>query len=77
MELLIFGLRLLRDLLKSVVINSRLVVYVKLVLLWVAVMGGDFLLEFRLEYLYPIYLLIHNAYEAYKFQGVVSGTPTN
>ncbi|OXA55690.1 Macoilin [Folsomia candida] len=49
---------------------TGLVVYVKLVLLWVAVMGGDFLLEFRLEYLYPIYLLVHNAYEAYKFQGV-------
>lgn len=48
--------------------------YVKLALLWVAVMGGDFLIEFRLEYLYPIYLLLHNVYEAYKFQGVVSTT---
>lgn len=53
-------------------IGYRLVVYVKLFILWLAVMGGDFILDFRLEYLYPMYLLLHNAYEAYKFQGVVS-----
>ncbi|CAL8122306.1 unnamed protein product [Orchesella dallaii] len=49
---------------------TSLVVYVKLILLWICVMGGDFILEFRLEYLYPIYLLLHNSYEAYKFQGL-------
>ncbi|CAG7825807.1 unnamed protein product [Allacma fusca] len=49
---------------------TSLVVYVKLLLMWICVMGGDFILEFRLEYLYPMYLLLHNSYEAYKFQGI-------
>lgn len=38
--------------------------------LWFLVVISDFLIEFRFEYLWPIYLLIRNIYDTFKYQGL-------
>lgn len=49
----------------------RLFGYVKFLALWGLVLLADFLLEFRFEYLYPVYLLGKSAQDSYKYQGMV------
>jgi len=45
-------------------------VYVKLLLLWVAVLVADHFLEFRFEYLWPFWLLVRSIYDSFKYQGL-------
>jgi len=44
--------------------------YIKLFFLWFLVVVSDFLIEFRFEYLWPLYLCIRNVYDIFKYQGL-------
>ncbi|VDK48642.1 unnamed protein product [Anisakis simplex] len=46
--------------------------YVKLVVLWLVCIALDLLIGFRFELLYPVWLLIRNCYDSFRFQGLVS-----
>ncbi|VDK73047.1 unnamed protein product [Litomosoides sigmodontis] len=46
--------------------------YVKFVLLWLSCIALDLLIGFRLELLYPVWLLMRNCYDSFRFQGLVS-----
>ena len=50
---------------------SRSLLYVKLVLLWLAVLFCDHFLEFRFEYLWPFWLFLRSVYDSFKYQGLV------
>uniref|UniRef100_A0A915Q572 Macoilin n=1 Tax=Setaria digitata TaxID=48799 RepID=A0A915Q572_9BILA len=47
-------------------------VYVKFVLLWLSCIALDLLIGFRFELLYPVWLLMRNCYDSFRFQGLVS-----
>lgn len=44
----------------------------KLVLLWLCCIALDLLIGFRFELLYPVWLLVRNCYDSFRFQGLVS-----
>uniref|UniRef100_A0A915B5N4 Macoilin n=1 Tax=Parascaris univalens TaxID=6257 RepID=A0A915B5N4_PARUN len=46
--------------------------YVKLLVLWLVCIALDLLIGFRFELLYPVWLLIRNCYDSFRFQGLVS-----
>uniref|UniRef100_A0A0R3S1Q3 Glycerophosphocholine acyltransferase 1 n=1 Tax=Elaeophora elaphi TaxID=1147741 RepID=A0A0R3S1Q3_9BILA len=46
--------------------------YVKFVLLWLSCIALDLLIGFRFELLYPVWLLMRNCYDSFRFQGLVS-----
>lgn len=45
--------------------------YIKYLAVWGLVLLADFILEFRFEYLYPVWLLLRSVQDSYKYQGVV------
>ena len=40
-------------------------------MIWLLVITMDFLLEFRFEFLWPLWLLIRTIYDSFKYQGLV------
>ncbi|KAL3998271.1 Transmembrane family protein [Acanthocheilonema viteae] len=44
--------------------------YVKFVLLWLSCIALDLLIGFRFELLYPVWLLMRNCYDSFRFQGL-------
>uniref|UniRef100_A0A1I8EY38 Macoilin n=1 Tax=Wuchereria bancrofti TaxID=6293 RepID=A0A1I8EY38_WUCBA len=46
--------------------------YAKFVLLWLSCVALDLLIGFRFELLYPVWLLMRNCYDSFRFQGFVS-----
>ncbi|CAG9539199.1 unnamed protein product [Cercopithifilaria johnstoni] len=44
--------------------------YVKFVLLWFTCIALDLLIGFRFELLYPVWLLMRNCYDSFRFQGL-------
>lgn len=54
------------------VLFSSTFLYLKFLGIWATVLLFDFLLEFRFEYLWPVWLLIRSIYDSYKYQGLVS-----
>ncbi|KAI6182991.1 hypothetical protein M3Y97_00439800 [Aphelenchoides bicaudatus] len=56
----------------SVYFNPGGFVYVKLLLMWISLIMIDFLLGFRLELLWPLWLMIKHLYDAFKVQTFVS-----
>jgi len=46
-------------------------IYIKFFLIWVFILSADFILEFRFEYLWPLWLLIQSCFETFKCQGLV------
>lgn len=47
-------------------------IYVKLLAAWAALMGMDYIFGFRLEYLWPTWLLVRSIYDSFRYQGLVS-----
>ena len=47
-------------------------VYIRVLSFWAFVLVVDFLLEFRLELLWPLWLLLTSVYDSFKYQGLVS-----
>lgn len=47
-------------------------VYICVLSFWAFVLVVDFLLEFRLELLWPLWLLLTSVYDSFKYQGLVS-----
>ncbi|KAF6021784.1 TMEM57 [Bugula neritina] len=41
----------------------------KFLTIWILVLLADFILEFRFEYLYPVWLLLRSVQDSYKYQG--------
>jgi hypothetical protein len=46
-------------------------IYVKLIAAWAALMGIDYIFGFRLEYLWPAWLLVRSIYDSFRYQGLV------
>jgi hypothetical protein len=44
--------------------------YVKFFSVWVVVLMADFILNFRFEYLWPLWLLVRSVYDSMKYQGL-------
>ncbi|KAM7536884.1 hypothetical protein Aperf_G00000082080 [Anoplocephala perfoliata] len=44
--------------------------YAKLFLIWGTIVFLDFLMEFRFEYVWPIWLLVRTVYDSFKYQGL-------
>ncbi|KAJ8289458.1 hypothetical protein GJAV_G00001520 [Gymnothorax javanicus] len=44
--------------------------YLKFLLVWVLVLLADFVLEFRFEYLWPLWLFIRSVYDSFRYQGL-------
>jgi hypothetical protein len=40
--------------------------------MWIVIVALDFATGFRLEYMYPCWLMVQSVIDAYKYQGVVS-----
>lgn len=51
---------------------QSMLTYVKFFLVWTLVLMADFILDFRFEYLWPMWLAIRSVYDSFKYQGVVS-----
>lgn len=49
-------------------------VAVKLLVVWMVIVGLDFAAGFRLEYFWPLWLMLQSVIDAYKYQGIVSAT---
>ncbi|PIK50967.1 hypothetical protein BSL78_12135 [Apostichopus japonicus] len=49
---------------------SSTFLYLKFLGIWATVLLFDFLLEFRFEYLWPVWLLLRSIYDSYKYQGL-------
>ena len=58
--------------------NNSFIIYSSSYFHWKLLMGGvilillDSLMNFRLEYLYPVVMFIRSVYDSYKYQGFVS-----
>ncbi|XP_030851191.1 macoilin-like [Strongylocentrotus purpuratus] len=50
--------------------GSSTFLYLKFLGIWGFVLLLDFLLEFRFEYLWPVWLLLRSIYDSYKYQGL-------
>ncbi|XP_071505830.1 macoilin-like isoform X1 [Diadema antillarum] len=50
--------------------SSSTFLYLKFLAIWGFVLLLDFLLEFRFEYLWPVWLLLRSIYDSYKYQGL-------
>jgi hypothetical protein len=46
--------------------------YLKFLLIWSLIMIADFLIEFRFEFLWPLWLFMRSIYDSFKYQGLVS-----
>ena len=46
-------------------------VYIRVLSFWAFVLIIDFLLEFRLELLWPLWLFMTSVYDSFKYQGLV------
>ncbi|XP_076820237.1 macoilin-like [Clavelina lepadiformis] len=46
-------------------------VYLKFIVVWLFILLADFILEFRFEYIWPLWLLLQSVYETFKYQGLV------
>ncbi|XP_071957097.1 macoilin-1-like [Antedon mediterranea] len=44
--------------------------YLKFLMLWGLVLFLDFILEFRVEYIWPLWLLFRSLYDSYRYQGL-------
>ncbi|KAM9268177.1 macoilin [Morus bassanus] len=44
--------------------------YLKFLVVWALVLLGDFVLEFRFEYLWPFWLFIRSVYDSFRYQGL-------
>ncbi|CAH2247886.1 jg12246 [Pararge aegeria aegeria] len=51
-------------------IYGNTVLYLKFVMLWVAVVMVDYMLEFRFEYLWPFWMMLRSIYDSFKYHGV-------
>ncbi|UYV83135.1 TMEM57 [Cordylochernes scorpioides] len=51
-------------------IYGSTILYFKFFLVWALVLVADFVLEFRFEYLWPFWLLLHSVYDSFKYQGL-------
>lgn len=51
---------------------SSTFVYLKFLLIWILIMVADFVLEFRFEFLWPVWLFARSLYDSFKYHGVVS-----
>lgn len=49
---------------------SSALLYIKFLLIWVLVLVADFILEFRFEYLWPLWLLIRSTVDSFRYQGL-------
>jgi hypothetical protein len=45
--------------------------YMKFLLVWAFVMVADFIVEFRFEYLWPLWLLFRSAFDSFRYQGML------
>lgn len=45
--------------------------HVKLCLVWILIMALDFALEFRIEFVWPIWLLLRSCVDSFRYQGLV------
>ena len=45
-------------------------IYFKLLAAWAALMGMDYIFGFRLEYLWPAWLLVRSIYDSFRYQGL-------
>lgn len=50
---------------------SSTFVYIKFLLVWILIMIADFVLEFRFEFLWPLWLFMRSLYDSFKYQGIV------
>jgi len=46
--------------------------YIKFLLVWAVVLTADFMLDFRFEFLWPIWMLIRSTFDSIRYQGYVS-----
>jgi len=46
-------------------------VYLKFIVIWAVIMGADFMLEFRFEYLWPFWLVLRSICDSFKYQGLL------
>ena len=46
----------------------------KLLIMWMVIVALDFACGFRLEYFWPVWLMLQSVADAYKYQGIVSYT---
>lgn len=44
----------------------------KLLIMWMVIVALDFACGFRLEYFWPVWLMLQSVADAYKYQGIVS-----
>lgn len=45
---------------------------IKLLVIWMVIVALDFAAGFRLEYFWPVWLMLQSVADAYKYQGIVS-----
>jgi len=48
--------------------------YIKFFSVWMFVLMADFILDFRFEYLWPLWLLARSVCDSMKYQGLVSSS---
>ena len=60
------------DVVVFVFLFSSTFLYLKFLGIWAFVLLLDFILEFRFEYLWPLWLLLRSIYDSYRYQGLVS-----
>ncbi|KAK9887915.1 hypothetical protein WA026_000218 [Henosepilachna vigintioctopunctata] len=51
-------------------IYGSTLLYLKFLCLWALVILADFILEFRFEFLWPLYLLLRSVYDSVRYQGL-------
>jgi len=44
--------------------------YIKFFMVWALVLMADFILDFRFEYLWPVWLVMRSVYDSFKYQGL-------
>ena len=51
--------------------------YLKFICIWGIIMAADFLLEFRFEFLWPLWLVLRSIGDSFKYQGLVCSIDLN
>lgn len=51
---------------------SSTFLYVKFLAVWALIMIADFMLEFRFEFLWPVWLVVRSLSDSFRYQGIVS-----
>lgn len=50
---------------------SNSFIYLKFFCIWILVMLADYVLEFRFEFLWPLWLVIRSLHDSFKYQGII------